>query len=120
MTRYAALLRGINVGGNKKVSMADLRELASGLGLQNPKTLLQSGNLVFEDKGRPPLRLESILEAEVKKTLHVETKFFVRSADEFDEAVGANPFRAEAVADPGRLIALFCKDSPIAASVKAL
>ncbi|WP_353945395.1 DUF1697 domain-containing protein [Streptomyces sp. HUAS MG91] len=47
ITRYAALLRGINVGGNKKVPMAQLRPLVQGLGLRDVTTYLQSGNVTF-------------------------------------------------------------------------
>ncbi|MET7700534.1 DUF1697 domain-containing protein [Streptomyces sp. NPDC005485] len=47
MTMYAALLRGINVGGNKKVPMAELRTLMQGLGYDSVATYLQSGNAVF-------------------------------------------------------------------------
>lgn len=43
-----SLLRGINVGGNKKIKMADLRELYASLGFEKTKTLLQSGNAVFQ------------------------------------------------------------------------
>ena len=46
-TTYAALLRGINVGGAKKVPMAELRGLLSGLGLGDVRTYLQSGQAVF-------------------------------------------------------------------------
>ncbi|RII17650.1 hypothetical protein DSC45_12180 [Streptomyces sp. YIM 130001] len=51
MTTYAALLRGINVGGNRRVPMADLRELISGLGHRDIRTNLQSGNAVFTAEG---------------------------------------------------------------------
>ncbi|MGW0878172.1 DUF1697 domain-containing protein [Streptomyces sp. NPDC002671] len=47
MTTYAALLRGINVGGSKKLPMADLRTLMTGLGLDGVRTHLQSGQAVF-------------------------------------------------------------------------
>ncbi|MFI7383892.1 DUF1697 domain-containing protein [Streptomyces sp. NPDC049813] len=47
ITRYAALLRGINVGGHKKVPMARLRPLVEGLGLTDVRTYLQSGNVTF-------------------------------------------------------------------------
>ncbi|MEU5597711.1 DUF1697 domain-containing protein [Streptomyces sp. NPDC020298] len=47
MTTYAALLRGINVGGNKKLPMADLRQLMTGLGHDGVRTYLQSGQAVF-------------------------------------------------------------------------
>ena len=44
---YVALLRGVNVGGNNKVAMADLRALAGGLGWQDVRSYIASGNLVF-------------------------------------------------------------------------
>ncbi|MGX9884369.1 DUF1697 domain-containing protein [Streptomyces sp. NPDC002276] len=46
-TTYAALLRGINVGGNKKLPMAELRTLLEGLGHDDVRTYLQSGQAVF-------------------------------------------------------------------------
>src|ERR1039457_746606 len=55
--RYAALLRGINVGGNRKVAMADLRELLAGLGYDAVTTYLQSGNAVFSTAGSSPAAL---------------------------------------------------------------
>lgn len=48
--RYAALLRGINVGGYQKIAMADLRELLEALGLTDVKTHLQSGNAIFSSE----------------------------------------------------------------------
>ena len=47
MESYIALLRGINVGGHKKILMADLRELFEKLNFKNVKTYIQSGNVVF-------------------------------------------------------------------------
>ncbi len=47
MMTHIALLRGINVGGNVKVAMSDLRELLAEHGFGNVRTLLQSGNVVF-------------------------------------------------------------------------
>jgi uncharacterized protein (DUF1697 family) len=54
MPRYVALLRGINVGGNKRVSMTRLREMLQGLGYTGVTTLLQSGNAVFTCKEKHP------------------------------------------------------------------
>ncbi len=49
--RSVAVLRGINVGGHRKLPMAELRALATELGLQNVETYVQSGNLVFDGPG---------------------------------------------------------------------
>lgn len=51
---YAVLLRGINVGGHRKVPMAELRSLLEGLGHENVRTHLQSGNAVITTGGGAP------------------------------------------------------------------
>jgi uncharacterized protein (DUF1697 family) len=120
MTHHIALLRGVNVGGNKKVAMADLRGLLTRLGFAEPRSLLQSGNLVFRGDGRPAADLERLLDAETEKQLGLKTEFFVRTAAEWRAVVAANPFPHEAVSDPGHLVVLFLKAAPDAASVAAL
>ncbi|GAA0312736.1 DUF1697 domain-containing protein [Streptomyces polychromogenes] len=64
--KYAALLRGINVGGKKKVPMADLRSLLEGLGHGDVRTYLQSGNAVFSSESRDPAALARELEAAIE------------------------------------------------------
>lgn len=64
--RHIALLRGINVGGNKKVPMAALREIAAELGWKSVATYIQSGNVVFTAKGKADAlaaKLERAIEA---------------------------------------------------------
>jgi uncharacterized protein (DUF1697 family) len=107
-----ALLRAVNVGGQGKVAMEDLRALMKTLGLEDGKTLLQSGNLVFRGGGSGAA-LERRLEAEVKKHLGLETDFFVRDATAWTALVEGNPFPNEAREDPGHLVAMFLK-APVA------
>ena len=118
--KYAALLRGINVGGNKKVPMADLRVMTAKLGLEDPKTLLQSGNLVFSAKTQPMAKLEELLEAATKKHIGVECSYLVRSASEWTRLMSANPFRTEAKSDPAHLAVTFCREAPTASALQAL
>lgn len=120
MTHCIALLRGINVAGKRPVAMTDLRDLLAGLGLEGVQSVLQSGNLVFRCNGEGGARLERELEAEAKKHLALETEFFVRSAAEWEDVVADNPFHEVARRDPARLVAVFLKDAPRAAAVKAL
>jgi len=120
MTTYIALLRGINVGGHKKVDMGDLRKLVARMGLEDPQTLLQSGNLVFRSKARSTGKLEQLLEIEVEKHVSVETLIFVRTAQEWQSLVALNPFPEEAERDPGHLAVMFFKEAPDPAAVKAL
>lgn len=120
MTAYAALLRGINVGGNKKVAMAELRAMVEKLGFENPKTLLQSGNLVFTAKSQPAAKLEKALEAATQSKLGVECSYLVRTADEWAKIIAANPYPDMASADPSHLAVTFCREKPDAAALKAL
>ncbi len=115
-----ALLRAVNLPGHQPVAMAGLRELPTGLGLADARTLLQSGNLVFRSAGRAPAQLETLLEAEAEKRLGLRTDFFVRTAKEWQALVAANPFPAEAQDDPGHLLVVFLKDAPTPAAVEAL
>ncbi|MFE2145926.1 DUF1697 domain-containing protein [Streptomyces sp. NPDC059456] len=64
--KYAALLRGINVGGAKKVPMAELREVLTGLGHTGVQTYLQSGNAVFATTGKDPAALARELERAIE------------------------------------------------------
>ena len=54
MATYIALLRGINVGGNRKILMADLRQMCVSLGLRGVATYVQSGNVVFDSDDNDP------------------------------------------------------------------
>lgn len=119
MTSYVALLRAVNVAG-KTLAMSALRDLASALDLGNPRTLLQSGNLIFSSTGRKPSELEALLEREADKRLHLATDFLVRSAPELAAIVAGNPFRAAARRDPAHLLVMFLKDKPPAGTVGAL
>jgi len=119
VTTHIALLRAVNVGGRNLVAMADLRALLKHLGLSDPRSLLQSGNLVFGSPARPA-QLETMLDTEAKRRLGLEATFFVRSAPEWQTVIARNPFPREARRDPGRLIVLFLRAAPKAASVAAL
>jgi uncharacterized protein (DUF1697 family) len=120
MPIYIALLRAINVGGRNKVAMADLRELLGKLGYTDARSLLQSGNLVFEGDRRSGALLEHLLETETEKHLGVTVQYMVRTASEWATLVEQNPFPAEAASDPGHLVVIALKKSPGAADVKSL
>ena len=113
MTVHIALLRAVNVGKTGKVSMAALRQVAADLGLDHSATLLRSGNLVFaSDRDETPL--QTMLEGETARRLGVATDFILRTAAQWDAVIAANPFTAEAKADPGHLVVIALK-APAAA-----
>ena len=112
VTTHVALLRAINVGGRNRVSMSDLRDLLTGLGLANIRSLLQTGNVVFDSRGRSPEELERLLERAAADRLGLDTVFVVRTAGEWQELVSANPFPAEAESDPAHLLVMPLKEAP--------
>lgn len=120
MTRYVGLLRAVNLAGRNQVAMPALRDLLTGLGFEAPRTLLQSGNVVFGCDGRRAADLESELEAEVGRCLNVATDFFVRTAEEWHDILAGNPFRKEAKRDPSHLVVAVLRASPSVQAAKDL
>jgi uncharacterized protein (DUF1697 family) len=119
MAIHIALLRGINVGGNRPVSMDKLQAFFVGLGLTEARTLLQSGNVVFRSGARPGA-LERRLEAESEKRLGLKAEFFVRTAQEWKAIIAGNPFPSEAKGNPGLLAVMLLKREPEAERFGAL
>ena len=109
-----ALLRAINLAGHQPVAMADLRSLLTELGLRDPQSALQSGNLVFEAGKQTGASLERLIEHELARQLDLRTDVMVRSAAEWATVVARNPFRNEAARDPARLVVVFLKSKPTA------
>jgi len=110
MMRWAALLKGVNVGGNRKLPMADLRDFLTGLGLGDVKTLLASGNVVFDAQEKDAAKLEAYLEGEAKAKLGLDTGWLLRSHAELAGVVKANPFPDAATAHPNHLLVHFHRD----------
>ena len=119
LTTHIALLRGVNVGGRRAVPMAALRDFAAELGLTHPRTLLQSGNLVFQSDAAPDA-LEARLEAEAERRLGLATQFMVRTAAAWRAIIAANPFLKAAERDPSHLVIMALKGRPDPAAVEAL
>jgi uncharacterized protein (DUF1697 family) len=120
MSIHVALLRAINVGGRNLIAMSELRSLLESLGFAGTRSLLQSGNLIFESGRRKGAMLERLLETETAKRFEIAVDYFVRSADELELIVARNPFPVEAEQDPGHLVVHFLKEAPKASDVKEL
>lgn len=100
--RVAALLRGVNIGPNKRISMATLRAIVESLGHTDVETYLQSGNVVFAPKGRGDhaARLSKAIAAETGHEVAVQ----LRTGEELARVVEASPYR---VSDPTKLVVAF-------------
>jgi uncharacterized protein (DUF1697 family) len=91
MARHIALLRGINVGPNNRVSMPDLRAWLARDGYEDVRTLVQSGNIVLTAKGTPA-KLERALSKLLADELGLNLEVVVRTRDELAEVIEHNPF----------------------------
>jgi uncharacterized protein (DUF1697 family) len=114
------LVRGINVGGHQLVPMADLRAWLSQQGFVNPRTLLQSGNVVVGSPGPAGAALERALETAAAARFGFQPEFFARTVAEWQSAIERNPLAQEARDDPSHLLVLFLKHRVDAKQVKAL
>jgi uncharacterized protein (DUF1697 family) len=111
---WVALLRGINVGHNKRIAMADLRAMLESLGNGDVRTLGQSGNLVFTSEQRKAAPLEKEVSKGIHATFGMDVAVLLRIASEFAAAVDANPFVRAGVAT-SELHAAFLSAEPAAA-----
>jgi len=103
MTKYVAFLRGINVGGNKKVPMSELKKVFESLGFTDVKTLLNSGNVVFESgKGDA-----ETLEKELEKKFGFQINLILRTFEELKKLADSNPFKGISLSPDTRFYVTF-------------
>jgi uncharacterized protein (DUF1697 family) len=115
LPKYAALLRGINVGRNKRVAMEDLRKILGGLGHLDVKTYLNSGNVVFTSRRENPRALASDIEKALEGALGMTLKCVIRTDSELGAVIAGNTL-VEANTDGSRMLALFLSEQPDAAT----
>ena len=99
MTTYVALLRGVNVSAKKPIRMAELQESCLALGLQNVRTYLQSGNLVFDTKTTDTQKLASMLTAMIAKKFGHRVDVLVLAARALNRIAAMNPLRPPSSGD---------------------
>jgi uncharacterized protein (DUF1697 family) len=90
--RYAALLRGVNVGGNSKIAMADLRVLLGDLGFDSVMTILQSGNAVFDASSTDASGLATKIERALADSLGLATRVVLQTHQQLARVIEENPF----------------------------
>lgn len=112
MAEYVAFLRGINVGGHKKVVMEDLRQAFAGWGFQNVKTVLASGNVVFQSPMTSPGGLVPTIQDKIKETFGLEVSVILRTLPEIQGLVNASPFKEITVTPQTRLYVTLLSEKP--------
>lgn len=116
---WVALLRGINVGKAKRVAMADLRSTLEGLGYSSVRTLLASGNVVFDSQRALPKDAAVRMQEALVEATGVSSRFIVLPAGEFAGVVQDNPLAAR-IAEPSRGFVTFVQPGVSLAAVQAM
>jgi uncharacterized protein (DUF1697 family) len=117
MDTYISLLRGINVSGQKKIPMDELKAIYESLGYHRVTTYIQSGNVVFDAQGGG---LAGRIEQAIEKQYGFEVPVVLRSVDEFADIIEGNPFLKEFDVDSACLHVVFLSESPAAAALDKL
>lgn len=106
MTKYVALLRGINLG-KRQIKMAELKIVFEDLDLSEVTTLLASGNVVFEAGKTKPETLRSIIETAIEDQFGFDVPVILRSDGEIAALVASDPFKGVKVSPKTRLYITF-------------
>lgn len=110
--KYVALLRGINVAGQKRVPMADLKKVFEGLKFKNIETYIQSGNVVFEYHEWKTGPMVMAIEKAIEKKFGFEVDVVVRTEKDWPKILKSNPYTAEAKKDPKFLHVFMLEGKP--------
>src|SRR6266487_84902 len=108
------MLRGVNVGGHNKIKMEALRALYESLGLLDPQTYIQSGNVVFRTEERDLVLLTKRIEGGIARSFGFRPGVIVRTASDLRNVIARNPFAARPAGaiDPSRLLVTFLSGDP--------
>ena len=111
MRTYAALFRGINVGGNNRLAMKDLVAALESIGARDVATYIQSGNAVFRSEETDPSLLSEAIKEAIRESHGFEPHVLVLGSEELERAVRSNPF-PEAESEPKMLHVYFLAAPP--------
>lgn len=117
MQTYISLLRGINVSGQKKIRMDELKALYQSLGYSGVQTFIQSGNVIFDADGS--MHGERI-EATIAKHYGFKVSVLLRTANELSKIIENNPFVRDRDADKSSLHVVFLSKQPDLAALAML
>lgn len=114
------LLRGVNVGGHGKIKMEVLRALCESVGVENPQTYIQSGNVVFKTKERNLKQLARKIEDAIEGKAGFRPDVILRTTTELSDTLAKNPFAKRPKLEPGKLLITFLKQEPSSTALKEL
>lgn len=121
MPTWVCLLRGVNVGKARKLSMGALRGALTAAGLTDVQTYLQSGNVVADSRLRTHEQVSALVRSVVASELTLDdVPVVARRHDEIDQVITSNPFVAQASQRPHMVRVIFLAATPLATRVDTL
>jgi uncharacterized protein (DUF1697 family) len=118
MQNYIAMLRGINVSGQKKIKMADFKNHLQELKFSDVQTYIQSGNAVFKNKKSAPKALETKISKKILEEYGFEVSVIVKNPEELMDVLENNPFVKDK--DLNRLYVTFLSNEPTSDNLENL
>lgn len=107
-----SMLRGVNLGPHNRMKMEELRAVYDSLKLQDPRTYVQSGNVLFKTKERDEGKLGSRIQDGIEKKFGFRPDVILRTTEELRMAVAKNPFSTRKNIDPSKLLVSFLTAAP--------
>ena len=120
MTKFIALLRGINVSGQKKIKMPDLKLLFEEMGFQDVETYIQSGNVIFSSKEKSPEKLEQKISSAIKRKFGFDVQVMVLTPEEIEYVLNNNPFVKKQKTNPYSVYVTFLSEEPSSVNIKKM
>ena len=112
MNVIVSMLRGINLGANRRIQMDTLRAMYESLGLKDPRTYVQSGNVVFRTREKDFFKLARKIENGIEAEFGFHSDVVLRSSAEMRDAIARNPFAARPEVEPAKLLVTFLGSDP--------
>jgi uncharacterized protein (DUF1697 family) len=121
MTTYISLIRGINVSGQKKILMPELKALYEGLGFSRVMTYIQSGNVIFStDINTPVPLLSSRIEKAISDKYGFNIPVIIRTIEEIKAILAANPFIKSSEQVIEKYYVTFLEEKPLKADIEKI
>ena len=120
MTAFVSLFRGINVGGNRQVKMADLKAMHESLGLKDVIPYIQSGSVVFTSDNAHPERLQRQIEDTFEQKFGFHSAVMLRTSAELSEIIDKNPFQGQPGKESKWVVVMFLAAHPDDTAQEAL
>jgi uncharacterized protein (DUF1697 family) len=107
-----SMLRGVNLGQHNRIKMEELRAMYASLKLEDPRTYVQSGNVIFRTKKKNSPQLAKKIQSAIQKKFGCSPEVVLRTAEEMRRAVTANPFPAQTQVEPDKVLVTFLSAEP--------